>query len=238
MNPHPGMWDVEKGAETMSVITITREFGSEGDYIAKKVAQSLGYHLVNKEFIGTVLSQYGLVEFDREYETLPSFWEKFDAQRETRREVMLDMLQRVVHAVAQHGDVVILGRSGFSLLGGFADVLHVRLQAPLAVRVQRVMAQQEITTEQAETVVKEGDRLQAAFVEELCGASWEAINAFDLVVNTGKIPSDLVTTWVVNAVKAFAVSQKTDQLTTGSIEVDPILAKAVSELLQCKVAHG
>ena len=34
----------------MSVITISRDFGSEGDYIAEKVAQILGYHFVNKEF--------------------------------------------------------------------------------------------------------------------------------------------------------------------------------------------
>ena len=83
----------------MSVITISREFGSEGDSIAERVAQTLGYHFVDKEFVGTVLSQYGLVEFDREYETLPSFREKFNAQREKRRDVMVDMLNQVVRAV-------------------------------------------------------------------------------------------------------------------------------------------
>jgi hypothetical protein len=84
----------------MSVITISREFGSEGDYIAKGIAQTLGYHFVDQEFIGTLLSQYGLVEFDREYEALPGFWEKFNAQRGSRRDVMVDMLNQMVRAVA------------------------------------------------------------------------------------------------------------------------------------------
>ncbi len=221
----------------MPVITISREVGSEGDDIAERVAQTLGYHFVDKEFIGAVLSQYGVVEFDREYETLPSFWEKFNAQREKRRDAMVNMLHQVVRAVAHHGNVVILGRSGFAVLGGFADVLHVRLQAPLSVRVKRVMMQQQMTTAQAEAVVNESDRVRAAFVEEFCGVSWEASRTFDLVINTGKIPSDLATTWVVNAVNAFAAIQETDQPTAGSIEVDPILASAISDMLKCKVAH-
>jgi HD-like signal output (HDOD) protein len=48
----------------MSVITISRDFGSEGEYIAEKIAQTLGYHLVDKEFFTTVLNQYGLVWAD------------------------------------------------------------------------------------------------------------------------------------------------------------------------------
>ena len=52
----------------MTVITISREFGSGGDLLAEKVAHSLGYHLVDKAFVSAVLCQYGLAEFDVEYE--------------------------------------------------------------------------------------------------------------------------------------------------------------------------
>ncbi len=221
----------------MPVITISREFGSEGDYIAEKIAQILGYHFVDKEFIGTLLKQYGLVEFDREYETLPGFWERFDAQRDKRRDVLVDMLNRVVRTVAQHGNVVILGRSGFVVLSDFADVLHVRLQAPVSVRVERVMAQQNITHEQAEAVVKESDSVRKAFVEEFYRVPWEAIQAFDLVINTGKISPDLASAWVVEAAKAFEPSPESDKPITRSIKVDPVLAAAISDELRCKITH-
>jgi cytidylate kinase len=142
-----------------------------------------------------------------------------------------------VRAVAQHGDVVILGRSGFAILGSFADVLHVRLQAPFAARVARVLAQQTMTTEQAEAAVKERDRVRTAFVEEFYQVPWGAIQAFDLVVNTDKISPDLATTWVIDAAKAFVTGPAGDKPTTGSIEVDAVLAGAVSEELSCKQAH-
>ena len=221
----------------MSVITISREFGSEGDTIARQVAQTLGYHFVDQKIIGVILGQYGYVEFDKEYATLPTFWERFDAQREKQRDVMVTMLNQVIQAVAHHGNVVILGRSGFEVLGGFADVLHVRLQSPFPVRVQRIMAQQNIPFEQAESIVKNNDKVRVAFVEEFYRVPWNSIHAFDMVINTGKISPDLATAWVIDAAKACGTSLETDKPTIASMNVDRILAEAVSDVLKCKEAH-
>jgi cytidylate kinase len=179
-----------------------------------------------------------MVEFDREYETQPGFWEGFFLQRNQRRSELVAMLNQVVQAVAQHGNIVIQGRSGFAILADYADVLHVRVQAPLAVRVERIAAQQQITAEQAATVVKEADRVRTAFVENFYGVPWNAIQAFDLVIDTGKIAPDLAMPWVVDAAKALALSPATGKPTTRSIEVDSVLAKAVSDALHCKAAHS
>lgn len=150
---------------------------------------------------------------------------------------MVNMLNQEVRAVARHGDVVILGRSGFAVLESFADVLHVRLQAPFPARVARVMAQQKITAEQAEAIVKGRDKVRTAFVEDFYRIPWGSIQAFDLVINTDKISPDLATTWVIDAAKAFVTGPEVDKPTTGSIEVDAVLAGAVSEKLSCKQAH-
>ncbi|MCX6028810.1 MAG: cytidylate kinase-like family protein [Chloroflexi bacterium] len=222
----------------MSVITISREFGSVGDDFGERIAQALGYHCVCKEEIVTLLSQYGMVEFAREYETRPGFWEGFNSLRDQRRSAMVAMLNQVVQAVAQHGNVVIQGRSGFAVLTDYADVLHVRLQAPLAVRIERVAAEQKMTAEQAAAVVKEGDRVRTAFVENFYGVPWDAIHAFDLVIDTGKISPELAMPWVVDAAKALALSPATGKPSTRSIEVDSVLAKAISEVLRCTAAHS
>jgi len=222
----------------MSVITISREFGSGGDVIAQQVAQILGCHFVDQKFVSTILGQYGYVEFDKEYANLPTFWERFDAQREKHRDVMMNMLNRVIRAIAHHGNVVILGRSGFEILGGFADVLHVRLQAPFSVRVKRIMEEQQITTEQAESMVKQSDKVRTAFVEEFYRVPWNAIHAFDLVINTGKITPAAAVNWIVDAAKASMISPDEDKPTTAAIEVDRILAEAVSDELKCKQDHS
>jgi cytidylate kinase len=151
--------------------------------------------------------------------------------------MMVNMLNQVVGAVAKHGNVVILGRSGYAILAGFADVLHVRLQAPLTVRMARVMAQQQIPMEQAEAVVKENDKVRLAFVEEFYRVPWGATQSFDLVINTGKISPGLASNWVIDAAKAFTVTAEFDKPTTAAIVVDSVLAKTISAGLECNQTH-
>lgn len=221
----------------MSVITISREFGSGGNTIAHEVAQRLAHHFVDKKFIGHILGQYGYVEFDKEYESLPGFWDRFDAQREKQRDVMVKLLNQVIQAVAQHGNVVLLGRSGFEVLGGFADVLHVRIQAPFAVRVRHTMEQQKLPLEQAETIVRENDKVRRAFVEEFYKVPWDTIRAFDLVINTGKISPELAVNWILDAERLYIPPHEPDQPTTASLHVDRILAEAISDELHCHQTH-
>ena len=221
----------------MSVINISRDFGSEGDYLAEKVAKTLRYHFVDKEFFGSVLNQYGLVEFDAEYDARPGFWEKLNDQRYERRDEVMDMLNKTIRAVAQHGNVVILGRSSFEVLGQFSGILNVRLQAPFPVRIKRVMEEMKIPLEEAEVLVKENDKVHIAFTEEYYKVPWDAIHAFDLVINTGRISPDLAATWVVEAVHAMGTIQEPGKPAISSLEIEPILKKAVSDALKCTMTH-
>lgn len=221
----------------MSVITISREFGSEGDTIAHEVARTLGYHFVDRKLIGTILGQYGYVEFDKEYASLPTFWERFDAQRGKQRAVLMDMLNRVIQALAHHGDMVLLGRSGFEVLGGYRDALHVRIQAPFSVRAQRVMSQRVISYEKAEALVKHEDKVRLAFVEEFYQVPWADVRAFDLVINTGKIPPEQATDMIVQAARTLVTNLELEKPWLASIEVERILAETVAEVLQCQKVH-
>ncbi len=221
----------------MAVITVSRKLGSRGDEIAAQAAQALGYHYVDKEFIGEILSQYGFIEFGAKYDRLPSFWERFDAQKEERREIMVDMLNRVMRAVAHHGNVVILGRSGFSLFQDYADVLNVRIQAPLSFRIEQMMAKEKLTREAATALVKQNDEVRANFIKSFYNIQWDASNAFDLLIDTSKISPDMAVKWLIEATRELESSEKAGKLTTASIEVDPILAAAVAKALKCDAVH-
>lgn len=218
----------------MAVITISREMGSEGTYVAKKVAQELGYHFVDKNLIEQILNQYGFVQFEKEYESGPGFWTRFDGLRVR----MVEFSNRVIEAVARQDNVVIEGRGSFAVLHNFVDVLNVRVQAPFAVRVNRVMAQQGISDlDKAEAIVKESDKVRIAFVESWYGVRWDSANAFDVVIDTGKVSPDLAVAWLVEAVNDLKKRQVGDQPTTAQIQVDYVLNGVVSEALKDQAAH-
>lgn len=212
----------------MSVITISREFASEGTYIAQQAAQALGYYLVEKSTLEKILGQYGFVQFGEEYESAPSFWDRLDANRIK----MIEMLNRIVRAIAQHGNVVILGRGSFAVLAGFADVLNICIQAPLAFRVKRVMEQQAITEpDKAEALVKESDRVRANFIHTWYGVDWDKTGHFDLVIDTSKVPRDLAVSMILEAHKALQGRPIDNTPTCSTIEVDSILAGVVNDIL-------
>lgn len=212
----------------MAVITISRQLGSEGTYIARKVADNLGCHCVDKSAIEEILSGYGLVHFDNMYESVPGFWARFDKLTlET-----ISLLNRTILALASQGEVVIVGRGSFAVLAGFTDVLNVRIQAPLSVRAQRVVEREDIKNlDQARVIVIESDRVRSAFVESFYGLRWDEASAFDLVIDTGKVSRDVAITWLVEAYRALQESQPGREPATNTIEVDPILAKAVATAL-------
>ena len=221
----------------MRVITISREFGSGGSLLAEKVASALGYHLVDKAFISEVLRQYGLAEFDIEYEKQPGFWEGFDTERYERRDLMVRMLNQVVRAVARHGNVVILGRSGYAILAGLADVLHVRLQAPFDDRVATVGAAKGISPADASVLVKAEDKIRRSFVESFYRTHWDAAHAFDIAINTAHVPIAQATDWVLQAAR-LPCRRAEAKPTTGLLDVDAVMRRTIAERLHCTVDHA
>jgi cytidylate kinase len=222
----------------MTVMTISREIGSGGRYIAEKVAQTLEYRLVDKTTIGKVYSRYAGAEFGVEVGYVPDFWTRFDWPADERRERMVEALNRVVLALAHQDNMVILGRSGFAILAEFADVLHVRIQAPIQFRIKQVMERRKIASvAQAEALVRESDRVRAAFVEGFYGSRWDKTQAFNVVIDTSKVSEQLAVDWLVQAAKALPAQPRFGMRLVSTIQVDPILAAILAEELDSQVVR-
>jgi cytidylate kinase len=144
-----------------------------------------------------------------------------------------------LRALGRHGNVVIRGRGGFAVLGGLADVLTVRTQAPLVVRAQRVMAREQIDDlAQATDVVQHYDRVRSAFVESSYNdIVWNSADAFSLVIDTGKIPLALAVDWIIEAHQAVVLREAGAEPTSRDLSVDDILAQVITEKLKCATAH-
>jgi cytidylate kinase len=213
----------------MAVITISRELGSGGLDISRRVAQSLGYEFADKRTADGVFRQYGLTKFDDLYDSVPGLLDLINADNL----LIISMVNEILEALAKSGNIVILGRAGFAVLGGYADVLNVRIQAPFSDRVQRVMAREGLTDLQAaEERVREDDNVHSKYVQRFYNKVWDAASNFDLVLDSSTLSADEAVSKIVAA--ARALEQKApakDAVTTASIEVDPVLADAVANVL-------
>ncbi len=213
----------------MAVITVSRDLGSGGLDIASQVAKTLGDELVDKRTAETIFRQYGMTRFDEVYDSAPNLLDLVNANNL----LIVSMLNEIVQAVAKRGNVVILGRAGFAVLAGYADVLHVRVQAPFDVRVQRVMDREGLSDRQAaEARVREDDEVHQKYVKFFYNKDWDAASNFDLVLDSSTLTTDAIVKQIVDAAKALdQQAPPKDAPTTASIEVDPVLADAVDKAI-------
>ena len=218
----------------MTVITISRQFGSNGSMIAEQVAAAMGFHLANKHTMEDILRQYGMVQFERVFEEAPSFWDLFDEQYI----LTADMLDRTIKALAQHGNIVIMGRGSYAPLQGLADVLNVRVQAPVAMRIERIAKRHGVSPLDAEAQVREEDKVRQGFIEKAYKVRSDDATPFDLVVDTGNLAPELSINLIVEAARDKSQHTPEDKARAGNMQVDKVLAKVIREVLDCEIRHG
>ncbi|HVN53864.1 MAG TPA: cytidylate kinase-like family protein [Anaerolineaceae bacterium] len=152
----------------MSVITISRQYGSGGDEVADQLCQQLHYTRFDKRQIAQAalnagLSDQEIVDYSEENYKVKTFldillrrsspvaqvriWKEDTsgariAEAQTLSETAALMLvQKAVMAAYEIGNVVIVGRGGQAILKDYPDVLHIRMEAPIEERIYRVKAQ-------------------------------------------------------------------------------------------------
>lgn len=217
----------------MNTIAISRLVGSDAGKIAKHVAESLGYDLVDKSILQGTLQQYGLTRFGELYTSPPNLW---DLANSKNLEIV-SMLNDTMQALAHRGRTVILARGGYVTLSKYADVLNVRLHAPLDVRVERVMAREGFTDrKEAELLVAADDKARVKFVERFYGKKWHDESDFDLVMNTDLIPQQTAEAWISEALQMLeAKAPRADVPLAQKTKVDPLLLSAIEQALERRV---
>ena len=74
--------------------------------------------------------------------------------------------------------------------------------------------------------------MHSKFVQMFYGKRWDDESQFGLIINTGSLAPELAADKIVEAVRALDQNgYPTDATTTAKIEVDPVLADAISKVM-------
>jgi cytidylate kinase len=221
----------------MAAITISRQFGSGGDEIADHICQSLGYRHFDKRLIVRAAAEAGFSEqegldFSEENYKVKNFIERLSArsrpvarvrvwkesttgvrvaeEMQLSEEHALILVQKAVDAAYQNGNVVMIGRGGQILLKGRPDVLHVRIEAPMEDRIQRVKLQLKLekkmaldtldTRRAAQDLIAGRDAASADYLKRFYGVDWSDPLHYHLVINSGKLSLVLAAQVVIDLV--------------------------------------
>jgi len=113
----------------------------------------------------------------------------------------------VIEALAEGGNVVLVGRGSQVILRDRPGSLHVLATAPLEMRVRRIALRDEVTMEEARRRVQENDRGRAAFHRKFFKVDADDPSLFDLVIGTGRLSYEAGADLTVTAARALEGSQ-------------------------------
>ena len=168
----------------MSILTISREFGSGGREIGRAVAKLLDYEYADKEKILGDLRAAGekWEEWGRSLdERCPTIWEKFDWSFRG----FGALLQSSILNYALRDRIVIMGRGGNFLLKDIPYALRVRITAPVDARIVRVMDRESVDRETARWLIEKTDNERACFIHSVYGRRWDDPAEYDMTFDTG-----------------------------------------------------
>jgi cytidylate kinase len=175
----------------MAILTISREYGSGGREIGRAVAERLGYAYEDRVSLLASLraADPRWERFGDEYdEHAPSLWERFDWSFRG----YAALLQRHLLEAAAAGRVVIVGRGGAFLLTGVPTALHVRIVAPLAARIERIMRREHTDHESVRRLVDRVDHERAGFLRAVYHRPWDDAALFDATYDTSLLESPAI----------------------------------------------
>jgi cytidylate kinase len=204
------------------LITISRQYGAGGAEVARRVADALGWRVVDNELVNRIAERAGLSPDDvkdRE-ERVPGFVQRLartlvaatpelfpPPQAEgtvpkLQEEDLVRITESVVAEVASEGRVVLVGRAAAAVLASERDALHVRVVAPREFRIQAVAGRLGVPPADAEKILDETDRTRARYHRQYYQRDSQDPVGYHMVLNTAALGVDGAAKLIVAAVSS------------------------------------
>ncbi|MBA4423416.1 MAG: hypothetical protein C0390_10040 [Syntrophus sp. (in: bacteria)] len=180
----------QERASPLPCITISRDPGSGGTEIARRLAKDLGMDLIGSRIIQQVaeradISEKIIASLDEKEVRRRDFW--IDSMFRTRHiwpDEYLRYLTKVIGTIGKQGNTIIIGRGGQFVLPP-EETFRVRFIAPREIRIRNAMRDSSTDFETAERHVYKTEADRNAFHCKHFGSDWTNPIYYDLTVNTG-----------------------------------------------------
>lgn len=169
-------------------ITISRQYGSGGGEIARRIANRLEWKLVDSSVVSEIAARARVsttvaAEFDERvdpwfHRMVQALWQggfegaaSATASLPVNAESVAALSAQIVNEAATLGDAVIVGRGAQCILHHHKHVFHVSIYAPRSLRIANLRERLPKETD-IEAVMDETDRQRAAYVRRYFNRDW------------------------------------------------------------------
>jgi cytidylate kinase len=196
------------------VITISREVGSGGRTIGRKLAEKLGVRFSDKELVDELQKKLNLTvssieelkgkkkrwldDFIQMVAPVPMSGMLVDGDSDYISEYNLSLSvndifeaeKEILNGIADEGSCVIAGRLGFFVLKDRPNKVDILITASRDKRIARIMEKQNLSRQKAEEVIDSVDKARDNYVQRYTGQSRYDARNYHIVLNMDYITED------------------------------------------------
>jgi cytidylate kinase len=183
------------------VLTVNREFGSGGGRIAQKIAENLGWKLLDKDIIDAIAyAAHVDPRVVQRYDEHVESWLRRLNQQAMRSaalaaglelrdnavfdaEEMVKISQKIIEKAHADGNYVIVGRGSQCVLQFKPDAYHVFVYAPHKERILRLRARLDKGAD-VEQRIRSVDAERAKYLQEYFSKYWLNPHLYDLMISS------------------------------------------------------
>ena len=186
----------------MAVITISREYGSNGRDFARYLAKSLNYSYIDKDIYNRVAKKNNIpMEELQSLESITGlgidFIQKFIDNDFIKRvvgkknltfenEEIIKFIENSIKEFAAMDNCIIVGRGAQCILQNSKNTFHIRLTKNYNDKIL-FLTEKGITENGAKTTIKRKDEERKNYIDTFYGKNWESPELYHIILNLSKV---------------------------------------------------
>jgi len=188
------------------IITIGREFGSEGQFVGAELAKRLGVKLYDKELLQQAAKESGFCEeIFENHDEKPTNSFLYSLVMDTysangystasfldmplNHKVFLAQFE-TIKKIAERESCIIVGRCADYALADHPNCINVFIKADMDFRVKMVAKRVNVTENKAKEMIIKQDKQRASYYNYYTSKKWGDSKSYNLCLDSGKLGID------------------------------------------------
>ncbi|MDO5521678.1 MAG: cytidylate kinase-like family protein [bacterium] len=196
------------------VITISRQFGSLGRSISKKMSENLGISFYDRDIVEATAKRMGLptsMISDQEEQSNSIFYRRqypLGIGLVSMQQEIFSVQENIIRDLTAKESCIIVGRCGNSILRDHKNSLNVYIYAPYKKRLANCIDTLHMDKKTAYKYIKTVDRARENYRRRFGGQSESLLEEYDLLIDSSKYGVDGTAQILCNIVKENEIRDK------------------------------
>lgn len=171
-----------------TIITVSREYGSGGRYVARLLADKLGIKFYDKDFVIKLAKETGLsqeyIEENEQKRTIGASLDTVMAGELSNADELFVKESELIKEIAQKESAVIVGRCADFILKDMENVIKVFIYSSDEGKIKRAIEFYGLDEENAKKEIKRIDKQRANHYKHYTGNEWKNTENYDICINS------------------------------------------------------